>query len=58
VAAPDAVGVEEVDFLYALALAVGADLVSGDPHLLELGKSSPVRVFSPRELIEELERSR
>jgi putative PIN family toxin of toxin-antitoxin system len=45
------------DYLYALSLESAADLVSGDPHLLELGKSGPVRVFSPREFIEELERS-
>jgi putative PIN family toxin of toxin-antitoxin system len=45
------------NYLYALSLASAADLVSGDPHLLELEKSGPVRVFSPREFIEELERS-
>ncbi len=44
-------------YLYALSLASAADLVSGDPHLLELEKSGPVRVFSPREFIEDLERS-
>jgi putative PIN family toxin of toxin-antitoxin system len=43
--------------LYALGLAAGADLISGDPHLLASGKSGPVRVFSPREFIEDLERS-
>ena len=43
--------------LYALGLAAGADLISGDPHLFGLGKSGPVRVFSPREFIEDLERS-
>jgi predicted nucleic acid-binding protein len=45
------------NYLYALSLAWAADLVSGDPHLLALGKSGPVRVFTPREFIEELERS-
>ena len=43
--------------LYALGVAAGADLISGHPHLLALGKSGPVRVFSPREFIEDLERS-
>ncbi len=46
------------NYLYALSLTSAATLVSGDPHLLELGKAGPVRVFSPREFIEELERSR
>jgi putative PIN family toxin of toxin-antitoxin system len=46
------------NYLYALALAEGVDLISGDPHLLELGKTGPVWVFSPREYVEELERSR
>ncbi len=46
------------NYLYALSLASAADLVSGDPHLLQLGKTGPVRVFSPREFIDELERSR
>jgi len=58
---PATLTVEEVspdpddNYLYALGLGVAADLVSGDPHLLGLGKSGPVRVFSPREFIEELE---
>lgn len=46
------------NYLYALSLASTADLVSGDPHLLELGRARPVRVLSPREFMEELERSR
>jgi uncharacterized protein len=39
------------DYLYALAFEYGADLVSGDPHLVHLGTSGPVRVFSPREFL-------
>jgi putative PIN family toxin of toxin-antitoxin system len=60
---PATLTVEEVssdpddNYLYALSLASAADLISGDSHLLVLGKSGPVRVFSPREFIEELERN-
>ena len=46
------------NYLYALSLASAADLVSGDPHLLGLGKTGPVRVFSSPEFMEELEGSR
>jgi uncharacterized protein len=42
------------DYLIALALAAGADaLVSGDRDLTDLG-DPPVRVLTPRELLDEL----
>ncbi|MEJ7843759.1 MAG: putative toxin-antitoxin system toxin component, PIN family [Rubrobacter sp.] len=52
------------DYLVALALSESADfLVSGDPHLLDLkqvtasGIEGQVRALTPREFLEELERS-
>lgn len=52
------------DYLVALALSESADfLISGDPHLLDLkqvtalGIEGQVSVLTPREFLEELERS-
>ncbi len=46
------------DYLVALAHASNADyLVSGDPHLLGLGDRSPFMSVTPRDFLEELERS-
>jgi putative PIN family toxin of toxin-antitoxin system len=41
------------DYLVALAIATSATLVSGDPHLTELGQDEP-RVLTPREFVDSL----
>lgn len=47
------------DYLVALARASGSEaLVTGDDHLLGLGMLVPVMIVSPRDFLEELERSR
>lgn len=46
------------DYLVALTQASGAgSLVTGDDHLLGLGTLVPIMIVSPREFLEELERS-
>lgn len=46
------------DYLVALARASNADsLVSGDSHLLDLDYLPPLMAVTPRDFLEELERS-